>query len=110
MLNRADLTGILNVDVRALVGCADATDDQETIKLACSLEQQLPFLASHPTSYLEDLVLTGAELARALWRDADEDASLADLFAAEETIRTERRHLDAQEREGLVQLKLSLDR
>lgn len=106
MLNRGDLTNLILVDVRELVSAADATDDQDAIKLARAIESALPYLRT--ASYLElgDLVISGAHLARSMWSDAELDDSLAELFAAEKDILTERRHLAAQRAEGLKQLPL----
>lgn len=108
MIARYELVAIIAVTVRAVVGAVDASDSETAVRMQLDLEKHLPFLQTAEYRVLEDCVLMGAELARELWSDAERDETLDELFATAEAILTERRHAEAQRREGMKQTKMAL--
>jgi hypothetical protein len=108
MLRRTELVALIDVDVRGIVGAVDASDSQDAIALQRDLEKHLPYLRSADYRVLTDCVLVGAKLARELWRDAEQDDSLWELFETEQAILDERRHLEGQRAEGMQQSTMAL--
>lgn len=84
--------------------CEDNIPDERVV----ALERRYTTRLSASDAELTKLVLDTCDLARALWKDAEQEEDLADLFAIAGRVVQEASWAEAQRREGLKQERLPL--